>query len=590
MTPAWPRLAIDILARTRNVIRSNDLALVGVAIVVGIVAGVCVTAMTKIAEIAHLALYGIALDERLSAHARISPLAAFLSLTGGGLALGLMETWRRRRSIPSAVDPIEANALRGGRMSMRDSLIVSFQTVVSNGCGASVGLEAGYAQIGAGLASRIGVALGLRRQDLRMLVGCGAAGAIAAAFAAPLTGAFYGFELIVGAYSLTNAGPIFAASLAATLTTKALGGSPYSVVVPAVASLSFLSHLSVIALSLIAAALGVATMRAAAVVERAFDLTRLPPWARNVLGGWIVAAMAIYTPQVLAAGHGALGLDVPLALSAGALAALIALKITACVVSLASGFRGGLFFASLFIGALLGKLFAIGANAAIPALAFDPTVGVLAGMASLGVVIVGGPLTMAFLVLESTGDLNVAGGVLAGCIAASLTVRATFGYSFSTWRLHLRGETVRSAQDVGWVRELTVARMMRPAPATALASMTLAEFRAKHPLGGPHVVVIVDAANRYRGLVSTPEAHAQAFEGASGDEPIAAFASQREAALHPEMDVKAAIAAFETAESETLAVTDRNTGVVLGLLGEAYAARRYAEATNSAATGVLGGS
>jgi hypothetical protein len=55
------------------------------------------------------------------------------------------------------------------------------------------------------------------------------------------------------------------------------------------------------------------------------------------------------------------------------------------------------------------------------------------------------------------------------------------------------------------------------------------------------------------------------------------------------MDVKAAMAAFEASESETLAVVEHGTGVVLGLLGEAYAARRYAEATNSAATGVLGG-
>ena len=90
-------------------------------------------------------------------------------------------------------------------------MLVAAQTVMSNGCGASVGLEAGYAQIGGGLASRLGIGGRLRRQDLRMLVGCGAGGAIAAAFGAPLTGAFYAFELIIGAYSLAIAGPVFAA-------------------------------------------------------------------------------------------------------------------------------------------------------------------------------------------------------------------------------------------------------------------------------------------------------------------------------------------------------------------------------------------
>ncbi len=130
---------------------------------------------------------------------------------------------------PPGVDPVEANALRGGRMSLRDSVIVSQQTLISNGCGASVGLEAGYAQIGAGLASRFGILMRLRRGDLRILVGCGAAAAIASAFGAPLTGAFYAFELVIGVYTVASAAPVLAASIAAVLTTQALGGASYGI-------------------------------------------------------------------------------------------------------------------------------------------------------------------------------------------------------------------------------------------------------------------------------------------------------------------------------------------------------------------------
>ena len=120
----------------------------------------------------------------------------------GGLLLGIMEWSRRRLEISSAVDPIEANALRGGRLSLRDSIVVSGQTLISNGCGASVGLEAGYTQFGSGAASLLGQLLNLRRDDLRLIVGCGAAAAIAAAFGAPITGAFYACELIVGVYAV----------------------------------------------------------------------------------------------------------------------------------------------------------------------------------------------------------------------------------------------------------------------------------------------------------------------------------------------------------------------------------------------------
>jgi chloride channel protein, CIC family len=583
MTILLPRSLAVSTAALRAAVRSNALSQVGVAILVGALAGVCVIMMTRVAELAHVWIYGLAFDERLSAHARIRPIAALTSLCLGGLALGLMDRWRRARKSPAAVDPIEANALHGGKLSVRDGLVVVAQTLISNGCGASVGLEAGYAQIGSAIASRTGVALRLRRQDLRTLVGCGAAGAISAAFAAPLTGAFYAFELIVGAYSLGNAGPIIAASLAATLTVKGLGGAPYLVSAPPVAVLTIPDHLALVALGLVSAAVGVGAMRAAAVAERSFQA--MPSWARPVVGGFVLAAFATYTPQVLGAGHGALVLDIPRALPALTLVALIALKLTACLVSLASGFRGGLFFASIFVGALLGKLFALAAAAALPALALDPTACIFAGMGTLGAAIVGGPLTMTFLVLESSGDLAVAGGVLAACIATSLAVRATFGYSFSTWRLHLRGETIRGAHDVGWIRDLTVARLMDRNPPIIVSSAKLSEFRAAHPLGAAHFVVLRDERGRYAGLVSVPEAHAQGQDA----DAISAFARLPATALHPEDNVKEAMALFESAQSEILAVTDAETGAILGLLGEAHTARRYAAETDRAAKGVLGG-
>jgi CIC family chloride channel protein len=576
------------LSTLRGVVRSRPVGQVGVAIVVGALAGACVTAMTRIAELAHVLIYGIAFDERLSARAEVSPLTAFAALGLGGLAMGLFEQWRRGRGEPAIVDPIEANALRGGRLSLRDGFLVAAQTLISNGSGASLGLEAGYAQIGSAIGSRTGVTIDLRRQDLRTLVGCGAAGAMAAAFGAPLTGAFYAFELIIGVYSLANAAPVLAAAVAGTLTVRALGGAPYFVSAPVVGALTVANHLMLVALGLISAAVGVAAMRAAGWVERGFQASPLPPWARPVFGGCVVAALAMITPQVLGAGHGALDLDLPLAIPATTLAGLILLKLTASLVSLASGFRGGLFFASLLVGVLLGKLFALGVAALSPTLAFDPTACVFAGMATLGVAIVGGPLTMSFLVLESSGDLSLAGGVLAASIATSLAVRETFGYSFSTWRLHLRGETIRGAQDVGWIRELTVARLMDHNPHTSAASAKLAEFCTAYPLGSANFVALTDEDGRYAGLISVPEAHAQPRDGSADEAPVAKLARLAGVSLHPEQNVRQAMAGFEAAHSEILAVTDPETGAILGQLGEAYATRRYAQESDRAAKGVFG--
>ena len=474
-------------------------------------------------------------------------------------------------------------------MSLGESVLVATQTLISNGCGASVGLEAGYAQIGAGVASHLGVRSRLRRQDLRMLVGCGAGGAIAAAFGAPLTGAFYAFELIIGAYSLANAVPVFGATLAASLTIQAIIGAPYKIGAPIVSPLTFPHYGALIGLGLVAAAVGVGAMRVAALIERAFRAA--VPWrlVRPAVGGLMVGAMALYTPQVLGAGHGALGLDFYWPLTAAELAILIALKLFACLVSLASGFRGGLFFASLFVGSLLGKLYSIGVDAVAPSMGLETIACVLVGMGALSAAIVGGPLTMTFLVLESTGNLGIAGGVLAASIATALVVRATFGYSFTTWRLHLRGETIRGGQDVGWLRDLTVARMMVASPPFFPADESARAFREAYPLGSANVVVAVGEGGRYQGLINVPEAHALAIANGEDGGPIGAIAHQPATVLHPDDDIRRALEVFGAAQADTLAVTARGTGQVLGTLGEAYAARRYAQETNLAMRGVLGG-
>ena len=584
-----PRPALIALATARARLRASEFGMAALAVGVGVLAGLCVAAMTKIVNVAHVAIFGIPFDIHLSAAQRVAPLAAFGGPMLGGLALGAIDMWLARRKAPPAVDPVEANALRGGRMSLSQSLLVATQTVISNGAGASVGLEAGYAQIGAGVASYLGIRSRLRRQDLRMLVGCGAGGAIAAAFGAPLTGAFYAFELIIGAYSLANAIPVFAATLAAALTTEAVIGAPYDIAAPAVAPLTFPHYGALIGLGLVAAAVGVGAMRVAALIERAFRAAI--PWRliRPPVGGLMVGAMALYTPQVLGAGHGALGLDFYWPMSARELTILIVLKLFACLVSLASGFRGGLFFASLFVGSLLGKLYAIGIDAVAPAMGLDTTACVLVGMGALSAAIVGGPLTMTFLVLESTGNLGVAGGVLAASIATTLAVRATFGYSFTTWRLHLRGETIRGGQDVGWLRALTVGRMMAPAPPEFPADQTLRAFRKAYPIGSANVVVAMGEDGRYRGLIYVPEAQALSIEDGDDGGPVAAIAHLPATVLHPDDNVRRALEVFGASQADTLAVTERETGQVLGTLGEAYAARRYAQETNLAMKGVLGG-
>jgi CIC family chloride channel protein len=265
-------------------------------------------------------------------------------------------------------------------------------------------------------------------------------------------------------------------------------------------------------------------------------------------------------------------LDAPYGLSH--IAVLIVLKSVASAISIGSGFRGGLFFASLFLGALLGKLFA-GVLALVTVVQAVPAVVcALVGMSALATAVVGGPLTMALLALESTGSLPMTVAVLTASVVSAITVRRTFGYSFATWRFHLRGEAIRSAVDVGWMRNLTVGRMMRREFRRVPLDMSLETFRRSFALGSVARVVATDQADRYAGMLATSEAHA-APEGA---ERLSDIVHHRKTVLLPQMSIKEAVQMFERSESDALAVVDgAETMRVIGVLTEQYALRRYSE-------------
>src|SRR5689334_22097183 len=206
--PAPAKIALfEVPRRIRAWVRAREAGTVVLAAVVGAVAGLVVAVMGGVVFSLHELFFAIEPGERLSAVKSVDPVLVLLVPSIGGLLLGLGGLSLQRFGTERLIDPIEANAVRGGRMSFRGSMIVALQTVWSSGVGASVGLEAGYTQAASGIGSWFGRVFHLRRSDLRVMVGCGAAGAIAGAFGAPFGGAFYAFELVMGGYTAATLVP-----------------------------------------------------------------------------------------------------------------------------------------------------------------------------------------------------------------------------------------------------------------------------------------------------------------------------------------------------------------------------------------------
>jgi CIC family chloride channel protein len=522
----------------------------------------------------HAALFDLNPGDRLSSQIAIDPLRALLVPSLGGFLLGIAFLLLSRVRPAREIDPIEANALHGGRMSFRGSVIVALETVWSSGVGASVGLEAGYTQLSSGLGASIGRGFHLRRADQRLMVGCGTAAAIAGAFSAPLAGAFYAFELVIGGYTPASLTPVGVASVVGYFVAHAF--APLSLGVGAGPVGVILGRDLVMAglLGVFAALFGIAIMRGAGLCESL--LAKIVAWAplRPALGGLAVGCLALQTPQVLSSGHGALHFHGIVTMPVVFIGMVFVLKTTASVISLGAGFRGGLFFATLFLGAIGGRLFADGIDGIWPGLHLDPNVYAIIGMSALSASVIGGPLTMTFIALESTGDLWLTTAVLVAVIISTQITRELFGYSFATWRLHLRGETIRSAADVGWIRDLTVRRLMRPDVLTVNAATSIAEFRVKFPPGSKTQVVAVDDAGHYAGMVFISDAHGGDIDT---KRPLSSILHYPRVVLHPGMNIREAIAAFDVTEAESLTVVESGDQRPIGILTEAHAMRRYAE-------------
>jgi CIC family chloride channel protein len=571
------RVRARLWARTN--IRNSEFGLSVTGAVIGAVIALGV-ALTRfgVAFFHHL-LFAVPWDGHLSGDVHIERLRLLLVPAFGGLLYGVVAYLLWRWKPRDIVDAIEANALHGGHMSLSDSLRLTGLTVLSAGVGASVGLEAAYTQLGAGTASRIGRYLHLRRGDLRTFVGCGAAAAIAAAFNAPLAGAFYAFELIIGSYTLSTLVPVVLAAIFATLVEREIIGNEPIFVVYNHMNLAASHYLILAIVGFVAGLLAIVAMVGVTFVEQWSKRASLPTWARPALGGVVLGNIAWFFPEVLGSGHGGIEYTIshsPMSYELPLLLGLIAAKIAGSAISIGTGFRGGMFSSSLYLGALYGAAVAVIVQRLAPWAGANDTVYILAGMGSLAAGVVGAPMTMIFLVLEATTDFSATLGVTAAVLASVLVVRHWFGYSFATWRFHLRGVALHSPHDVGWLHDLQVANLMRRDFAVVPIDQPLNEVCRQFPIDAAIRVFAVNDKGGYEGYVDLTEAHSAAHREGNPTLRVKDVARGAEHFLTPGQPIRETLDHFIASAAETLAVVDNSRDRrVQGYLSEAFALRRY---------------
>jgi chloride channel protein, CIC family len=387
----------------------------------------------------------------------------------GGLLYGpLVQRFAREARGHGVPEVMLAVAENGGRIRPQVTVVKALASAITIGTGGSVGREGPIVQIGSAFASSLGQLVRMSENRLRIIVACGAAGGIAATFNAPITGLFFGFEIVLREFSLDA---LFATSLAAvagTVISRAFFGSapfftqvPHHLTVPTDST-----FLLVIVLALAAGLIGVGFKTFLYRLEDFVDelWQGRQEWARPAVGGVALGLVLLALPQMYGVGYPVMGKAFAGQYTLWFIVILMLGKVLASSLTLSIGGSGGVFAPSLFIGAMLGMAFGTVAHHL-----FGPSVG---PPAMYAVVAMGGvfaaaaqaPLTAIASVAEMTANFSLTLPIMLACgIAAAVSKQLSHGSIYTT-KLLRRGIDIERPRTTNLLQRLTVADVMHPIP------------------------------------------------------------------------------------------------------------------------------
>ena len=420
-----------VLTSWRRSLRNEQFILSLLAVVIGALAGYGAIVFRKLIAEIQLVVFGSDSDYLLSVSNYLPWWQLLLARVAGGLVIGLFVHFvlpgQRNHGV---ADVIEAGALRGGRMALGTGIGAALAAATSIGFGASVGREGPVIHLGATIAAAIAKRLRLNRNAALTLLGCGVASGIAASFNAPIAGVFFALEVVIGHYALAAFAPVVIASVIGTIIARMQFGNFPAFTVPEFGIVSFLELPAFAMLGLVSAAVAGVFMWSIMYTQDTMARLPIPPWTRPALGGLAVGIIAVFFPHVLGVGYEATDLALQVDLTLALLIVLAIAKIAATAISLGSGFAGGVFSPSLFVGAMVGGAFGVIAGTVFPELATSPGAYTIIGMGAVASAVLGAPISTILIIFEITGDYGVTIAVMIASAVAAVVTRRIPGKSY----------------------------------------------------------------------------------------------------------------------------------------------------------------
>lgn len=555
----WVYLALSLLSRARIGSRHRVFLL---AVVIG-VAGALSSYIFKelVHGINHL-MTGSASKGYVDAFQHLSLLQRILIPTIGSAFAGLLLMAGKRIDTRQATDYMEAVSLGNGDVPARPSILKSVAAACSIGSGVSIGREGPLVQLAAVGASILGRLLREPPARLRLLVACGAAAGVAAAYNAPIGGAIFVAEIIIGSIAVESLGPLLVASVASTITIRAIDPNLVSYSIQTPFESGFQSVLLFAVLGILcgfAAPLFIATLKAG---KRIFAPIRLPLPIKLGIGGLLFGLIAAFHPEVAGNGQSVIRGMLDGMFTWQTIGMLALLKILAVTVVFGSGTVGGVFTPSLLVGASLGYLWSVMLHqlgfAIIP-----PEVSALVGMGSFLAAATHAPFMAVFLLFE----MCLHPGIL-----IPLTVSTLFSYSIarSLGGASLYLESLQSGPKSVFDKDiatLTVSEIVRPQGSRTLPSSTFGEIATRFLRASEDMLPVTDPDGHFLGSILLQDVRPYLKERVLADSIIARDIMREDLpTLDASFDLPHALRTFSETGHPSLPVTDTKTGILLGML------------------------
>ena len=452
----------------------------------------------------------------------IGPIVLLIAIpTLGGLIVGpIIYNFAKEAKGHGVPEVMEAVALRGGRIRPRVAVVKAISSAICIGTGGSAGSEGPIAQIGSAIGSTIGQWLKLSDDQVRNLVACGAGGGIAAIFNAPIAGAMFGIEVILGRLNTVNFGAVVISAVTADVISNMIEGNNAVFTVPQFTLVSPWELTLYAVMGIILAVISVGYTRLLYLTEDFFDSIHfLPEYLKPALGGIFLGIVGILStkvngfPRAFGVGYNSITDVLFGKLALNILILLFVLKLLATVITLGSGNSGGIFAPSLFMGAMLGGLFGMVANQLLPGITAPSGAYALVGMAAFFSGAARAPVTAILILFEMTGNYQIILPLMLTTVITTLISRLIDKESIYTLKLSRRGIHLEAGQDIDVMQGVTIQEIMNTSFESVKPDTYLTDLAELFASSHNHGYAVMDSENYLIGMVTISDLDKALLQG-----------------------------------------------------------------------------